>query len=140
MLLMHVADKQRHEQSLVPTWAFFFGDDNRLSHICYAQPHMSSPVSSVYHDVYFQMIAHVRNIIATQLKDGLQIHDAKPIAAAIAQITRHFSTVLTPEERRALVIDMLYYVIDNTDTPWLPDDITDPIMKAMVPAIVDCVL
>ncbi len=47
---------------------------------------------------------------------------------------------LTLEEKRAAIINIFDIIIDNTDTPYLPDFIFDPIFKALVGPIVDVVL
>ena len=46
---------------------------------------------------------------------------------------------LTLEEKKQSVIDILDTIIDITDTPIVPDSITDPIFKAMVPPLVNFV-
>lgn len=46
---------------------------------------------------------------------------------------------LSEEERKSKTVEMLSYIIDLTDTPYLPDNITDPAFKALLPPIVDLI-
>lgn len=46
---------------------------------------------------------------------------------------------LTIEEQKQHVIKILNYIIDLTDTPYVPDEWTDPAMKAILPSIIDMV-
>lgn len=48
---------------------------------------------------------------------------------------------LSGEEKKAQVCAFIDYVLDNTDTPWLPDAVSDPVMKGLarqfVPGLID---
>ena len=41
---------------------------------------------------------------------------------------------------RDKIIAVVECIVDQTDTPWLDDKMTDPFMKAMVPSLVDYLL
>jgi hypothetical protein len=44
---------------------------------------------------------------------------------------------LPPEQKKEHVLTVLHHFIAITDTPWLPDDYTDPVLKALMPLLVD---
>lgn len=46
---------------------------------------------------------------------------------------------LTIDEQKQQVISVLDYIIDLTDTPYLPDTYTDPLFKVLVPPLVDLI-
>ncbi len=46
---------------------------------------------------------------------------------------------LTIKEQKLQVISILNYIIDLTDTPYLPDSYTDPLFKLLIPPLVDLI-
>ena len=66
------------------------------------------------------------------IEDRLEWSDVPVIMDMSAKMLGHFSKLSIDMKRQSL-IDVLNYVIDHTDTPWLPDRMTDPFFKAMVP-------
>lgn len=46
---------------------------------------------------------------------------------------------LDQEGKKKSTIDLLNYVIEMTDTPYLPDSMADPVMKKMVPSFVNLI-
>lgn len=47
---------------------------------------------------------------------------------------------LSLEDQRQTLITLIDYIIDITDTPYLPDTLTDPIFKALTPSLLDLFL
>lgn len=41
--------------------------------------------------------------------------------------------------KKHVVVEALKIVVDKTDTPWLPDTSTDPLIKAFLPSLVDTI-
>lgn len=77
------------------------------------------------------LIGYAEEIIAA-IEDKLQWSDVPVIMEMSAKMLGHFSNMSVDMKRQSL-IEVLNYVIDHTDTPWLPDRMTDPFFKAMVP-------
>ncbi len=66
-------------------------------------------------------------------KDGFQFEDI----VTVAEVTLDHTAGEGIEEPEEFCVDAISYVIDNTDTPWLPDSLSDPLMKAFVPRLVE---
>lgn len=77
-----------------------------------------------------QIESHARKIMA-KFDDGWQWSDFFEIIPEIMLIVGEVRG-MSNEERHAAAIGIADYVIDNTDTPWLPDSMTDPILKKAV--------
>lgn len=77
------------------------------------------------------LVGYAKEIIEA-IEDKLEWKDIPVVMEMSAKMLGHFSK-LTVEMKRDCLIDVLNYVIDNTDTPWLPDRLTDPFFKAMIP-------
>lgn len=73
--------------------------------------------------------------IAKAFSDGLQIEDINAVSKSALKLSQ--IPGLPKEEKRALAIKLIEHVIDITDTPWLPDAITDPWIKKFVPGLID---
>lgn len=69
--------------------------------------------------------------------DGFQFEDLATVIKEGVVFAGAFR--LTNAERRALAIRLINKLIDETDTPWLPDGLTDPLFKRVVPKLVDLV-
>lgn len=72
--------------------------------------------------------------------DGFQWQDVFNIVPQAMEIVQTVGGMTGPEkEESALAI--IDYVIDNTDTPWLPDNLTDPLLKKgaryMIPKLIE---
>ena len=70
----------------------------------------------------------------------LTFQDLKTIVLMANQIFEDIdddNTDLTPREK---VVALVEYVLDNTDTPWLDDSMSDPFMKAIAPFIVEYIM
>lgn len=77
------------------------------------------------------LIGYAEEIIAA-IEDKLEWSDVPVVMEMSAKMLGHLSN-LSVEQKRVSLIEVLNYVIDHTDTPWLPDRWTDPFFKAMVP-------
>ncbi len=77
-----------------------------------------------------QIKEHAEKIMA-RFADGWQWSDFFEIIPEIMLIV---GTVkgMSNEARYAASVGIADYIIDNTDTPWLPDSMTDPILKKAV--------
>ena len=97
---------------------------------------MTTPTTT---DMESLVDSRVRNLVEFY-KDGFQLSDIKPtvveVVAAVSDIPWG-SGEEARSERRRLAIGILRKVIRETDTPWLPDSVFDPIMEALVPLLVD---
>lgn len=71
--------------------------------------------------------------------DGFQWSDLSTIARLSIEFMHQFIE-MNEKERRDGVVSVIEHLIDITDTPYLPDFITDPIMKALVPPFVDLMI
>lgn len=69
--------------------------------------------------------------------DGFQWGDL-PRAAKLL-IDEFHDLTADGEGPKAQVVEALNTFIDQTDTPWLPDSVSDPVMKMLVPGIVDTI-
>jgi len=73
--------------------------------------------------------------IAEQFSDGFQFED---IAVVVKEATKLAQIPGLPnQEKKDLAVSLISHVIDITDTPWLPDNWTDPILKKFVPGLID---
>lgn len=77
--------------------------------------------------------------IAATFEDGkLSFSDIPVVVEAgtkLAQIPG-----LPNQEKKDLAIKLICHVIDITDTPWLPDNWSDPFMKQFVPGAIDMIV
>jgi hypothetical protein len=84
-----------------------------------------------------QIEEHAAKIMEA-FEDGFQWADVFDIVPQAMEIVEAVGGMSGPEkEESALAI--IDYVIDNTDTPWIPDNMTDPLLKKgaryMIPMI-----
>jgi len=77
--------------------------------------------------------------ISVTFDDGFQLHDLSTIVRLGIEYVEQF-TALTEEEKRADIIQIVSYVIDITDMPYVPDRFVDPIVKAMLPPFVEFII
>lgn len=72
-------------------------------------------------------------------KDGFQWSDIFTLVPQVMEIVQAAGGMTGPEKEEA-ALSILDYVIDNTDTPWLPDNLTDPLLKKgvryMIPTLI----
>ncbi|NVB39146.1 hypothetical protein G6O69_14980 [Pseudenhygromyxa sp. WMMC2535] len=78
--------------------------------------------------------------IMAQFDDGWQWTDLFVIVPTVMELVED-ATQMNGAEKQAAVEGVCDYVIDNTDIPWLPDNLIDPILKEgvrkLIPVIVD---
>jgi len=77
-----------------------------------------------------QVEEHAKKIMV-KFEDGWQWSDLFEIIPEIMEIVGAVSD-MSNEEKHESAVAVADYVIDNTDTPWLPDSLTDPILKKAV--------
>lgn len=70
--------------------------------------------------------------------DGFQMQDISVLVKEITVFAEAFS--LSGAEKKELALKVANSVIDETDTPWLPDPLTDPLMKKLLPNLIDLVV
>ena len=80
----------------------------------------------------------VKQVLAL-FQDGFQWKDLADIIS-IAQHSLNDFPTMTIEDKRTSIIQILDLFIDLTDTPFLPDNYTDPLFKAMVPPFVQLLI
>jgi len=71
--------------------------------------------------------------------DGFQFTDIPTLIKRAMEIAETVGD-MTSEEKKAAAVMLVEYVIDKTDTPWLPDPLTDPLMKKFVPGLIELVI
>ena len=77
-----------------------------------------------------QIEEHAKKILDA-FQDGWQWSDLFTIVPQAMEIVEQVQGMTGPE-KHATVKAILDYVIDNTDTPWCPDALVDPILKKAV--------
>ncbi len=77
--------------------------------------------------------------ICDLFKDGFQWQDIAEIMSISVKYLNNF-LYMPVEEKRENVVIILNYLIDVTDTPYLPDAYFDPVFKAMVPSFVNLIV
>lgn len=85
-----------------------------------------------------QIKEHADEILKA-FEDGFQWSDVFALVPHTMEIVQAVGGMTGPEkEESALAI--IDYVIDNTDTPWIPDNLTDPLLKKgarfMIPMLI----
>ena len=77
--------------------------------------------------------------ILKEFEDGFQWADVFSIVPKAMEIVESVQE-MTGEEKQESAEAIIDYVIDNTDTPWLPDSLTDPLLKKgtryMIPMLI----
>ncbi len=78
-------------------------------------------------------------IVGGALADGFQLADLAAIVGEACEIAETLED-LDGSSKRAVAIRLIERVIDETDTPWLPDALVDPLLKVLVPSFVDVIV
>lgn len=85
-----------------------------------------------------QIEEHAKNIME-KFEDGFQWADVFTIIPEAMEIVQEVGD-MTGTEKEESALAVIDYVIDNTDTPWLPDGLTDPLLKKgarlMIPMLI----
>lgn len=74
-----------------------------------------------------QIATHAQKIMEN-FDDGFQWADFWEIVPQAVEIVKDLGE-MTEGEREEAALLIIDYVIDETDTPWLPDNMVDPILK-----------
>ena len=77
--------------------------------------------------------------ISDLYSDGIQWSDIGSMLSLGLDFLKTFQHV-SLAEKKTMLVTILYDVIDQTDTPFLPDSYTDPLFKAMIPPLIEIVL
>ncbi len=77
--------------------------------------------------------------IMEAFKDGFQWTDVFSVVPKAMEIVERMDG-LTGDEKKEVAVKIVNHVIDETDTPWLPDALVDPIAKKAVPHVIDLVI
>lgn len=83
-------------------------------------------------------ITEAVNNIKAAFADGFQLADISVVIREVTTFAEMFN--LSGPEKKALALQVAERVIDETDTPWLPDALTDPLMKKLLPNLIDLVV
>jgi hypothetical protein len=89
-------------------------------------------------EVTAERIKEAVDNIKSAFADGFQLQDLSVVVKEVTVFSEAFS--LTGEEKKALAMQVASQVIDETDTPWLPDALTDPLLKKLLPSLIDLVV
>lgn len=85
-----------------------------------------------------QIQEHAEKVMES-FEDGFQWSDVFTIVPQVMEIVEEVGE-MGGEEKRESAEAILDYVIDNTDTPWIPDGLTDPLLKKgvrfMIPMLI----
>jgi hypothetical protein len=72
-------------------------------------------------------------------EDGFQWSDVFTLVPQVMEIVEAVGDMKGPEKEEAALM-IIDYVIDNTNTPWIPDNLTDPLLKKgarfMIPMLI----
>jgi len=77
---------------------------------------------------------HAKDVLAL-FEDGFQLSDLISLVPKVMSVAASVEGLAGADKKR-LAILLGEYVIDETDTPWVPDAVTDPIMKKMLPTVI----
>lgn len=68
--------------------------------------------------------------------DGFQYSDVWKTMSKVMEIVDQLEGLDGPKKKETAV-NIINYVIDEVDIPWVPDSMVDPILKALVPDGID---
>lgn len=66
--------------------------------------------------------------LVEQIGPTLELEDLVVVVPAIMEIVELVEN-MTKEEKHQTALALLRYVLEHTDTPWLPDGVTDPLFE-----------
>ena len=71
--------------------------------------------------------------------DGFQLGDIAAVIKEAMEIAQTYkdSRGLSGPARKELALTIIGQVIDETDLPWLPDPLVDPLLKKLAPNLID---
>jgi len=88
-----------------------------------------------------QVTGHIDDLKAI-FADGFQVEDIGRLVKEVTEIAETYKGLsgMSGAERKEAAVAIINQFIDDTNTPWLPDPLTDPIFKRVAPGIIDAVL
>ena len=89
-------------------------------------------------EVSEEQIVEAVQKIKEAFADGFQLEDIATVIKEGAIFAEAFQ--LSGEGKRALALQLIERVIEETDTPWIPDALVDPLLKRLAPKLVDLVV
>ncbi|NGX63119.1 MAG: hypothetical protein KR126chlam6_00526 [Candidatus Anoxychlamydiales bacterium] len=87
------------------------------------------------HEDYQKILSSLNDVFT----DGFQWQDIAVIMKFSSNYLKDYFS-LDAQKKKEAVLAIIDYIIDNTDTPYLPDFITDPIFKILASSFVDIVI
>lgn len=85
-----------------------------------------------------QIKKYAAEITAT-FADGFQWADMFKVVPMVMEIVERIEGA-SGEEKKATALEIINYVIDTTDLPWLPDNLVDPLLKKAAPLLIELVI
>ena len=79
-------------------------------------------------------IVNIATVVIDKFPNGIQIENLIEATMLILNKIRELY-YLSPDKKKDLIIDILCYVVDNTDAGALES--MDPIIKKMIPSVID---
>ena len=70
------------------------------------------------------------------LDDGFQWTDLFAMLPKVIEVAKTAGD-LEEAEQKEVACQLICHIIDETDTPWVPDSIVDPILKQACPYLID---
>lgn len=86
-----------------------------------------------------EWIVEKGNEIKALFDDGFQLKDVWATVSAAMEVVEQVKDLDGPEKKDT-AINIINYVIDEVDIPWIPDSMVDPILKSMVPDAIEYLL
>ena len=83
-----------------------------------------------------KQITALADALAQPFEDGFQFSDIITVTVAGMKAVEQWQSMNAAKKKHAL-IEALKIVVDKTDTPWLPDSLTDPLIKMFIPTLVE---
>jgi hypothetical protein len=77
--------------------------------------------------------------ITAAFADGFQFEDLFKVIPMVMEIVEKVEGA-SGAEKKLTAIAIIDYVIDNTDMPWLPDNLVDPILKRVAPVVIELII
>mgnify|MGYP003653375767 CR=1 FL=1 len=74
--------------------------------------------------------------IYAEFADGFEWTDLFKVLPKVIEVAMTVEG-LSDEEKKGAAVAIVEYIIDETDTPWVPDSIVDPILKKAAPYLID---
>lgn len=79
--------------------------------------------------------AHADRVVQP-FADGFQIHDLAEIVPQVMEIVGAVDG-MSGADKKATAVAIIGMVIDRVDLPWIPDSLIDPLLKRLVPSLIE---